>query len=881
MPHDGRVPPLKGIAPLLFAALLPNAEREEVLGDLAIEHAARAASHGRMRARLWLWRQLVGSLPALVRRTWWRGWTGFEPRASRMQPGGPVIETWIMDLRYSVRRLARRPTYALLAVITLALGAGGTAAIFSVVRTVLLDPLPVTREGELAVLWMNGDWTEEEFLTFRPTFPGFRSMAAYMPQDATLEMPDEPLRLVHGISASAELFDVLGAPPLLGRTFKSGEDLPGAEPVAVISHSLWQELGGNASIVGKQLQLGGVARTVVGVMPAQFWFPSPAVRVWTTAPLTREHRAGNYTLVGRSDGSARIDHMEGPAHAFAAMLGQRYKYPPQWDKTKNPVITPLREFLVGDVRPGLLATLSAMGLILIIACVNVAALMLGQVGGRSTELAIRTALGAGRQRLLQQLIIESLLIGVVAGAAGAALAAGAFKVLVQSLPLDALAANARLDWTVFWASIGVAFISAAVIAVIPGAVLWRGNLQNALATTRTAGISGRGGRLEGGMVVAQIAVAVLLAAGAGLLIRSVANLHRIDPGIRADGVVVVDATMPTQLSHDQRRRAVVDFLPMLQSLPNVRAAAATMKLPLRGSGQSWGIGIEGKPDLPRTTTFFRTVTRDYFQALGIAVKRGRGFLPSDTPTSERVVVINEALAAKYFPGEDPIGRIVHTGFDDRGERIVGVVQNVAEARLTDAPAPARYMLYDQVPFVWNQVAFVLAATSADDVPTLLQAARTTLQREGRNLALDATVTMQSVLEDAVGAPQHLATLLSLLAGLALVLGAVGVYGMISHFVARRTREYGICLALGLQPRRVVTQVMSRGVRLVAIGSVIGIGAALVLTRYIASLLYGVNAADARALSGAVIVLLITGAAAAFLPARRASRTDPVAVLRQQ
>ncbi len=879
MPHE---PHLKGVPVALFRSLIPYAERDEVLQDLAAEHAERAAAEGRLAARIWLWRQLFGSLPALARRSWWRGWTGFEPRtANRMQPGGFILESWIVDLRYSARRLASRPTYLLLAVLTLALGAGGTAAIFSVVRTLLLDPLPIARESEVGVFWMPGHWNEAEFLHLRPGFPGFRRVAAIRPQDLTLEIDGQAMRLVHATVSSFELFEVLGTGALLGRTFQPGEDVTGAEPVAVLSHGLWQELGGDASILGRPLRVGGIPRTVVGVMPAGFWFPGPETRVWTTAPLSSENRAGHYALVGRAAAGVQIDSMQGQLGAIAASLTPTFEYLAEYDKTKSPSITPVREHLVGKVRPSLLATLGAMALILLMACVNVAALMLGQVAGRNVELAVRVALGAGRKRLLQQLFIESLLIGGLAGIAGALLAAGGFRVLVGALPLGALAETATLDWTLFWVAFAVAMVAAAAIAVIPGVVLWRGNLQGSIATARTAGLSGRGGRLDGGLVVAQIALAVLLAAGAGLLIRSVAKLRAIDPGVQVEGVAVIDATMPTQLTFDERRRATLEVLPALQALPNVRAVAATQKLPLRGRGDDWGLEIVGRPDIVESTTFFRIVTPDYFKALGVPIRKGRGFQPSDRTGTERVVVINEALAAKYFQGEDPVGRLISTGFDDRGERIIGVVGNMAETNLVETGVPARYMLYEQVPYTSHQVAYVILAANPEDVPRLLQAGRSVLQREGRRLAVEGTVTMESVFEEAIGAPRQIATLLSLLAGLALLLGAVGVYGMISHFVSRRMREYGIRIALGLPPAKVVSQVMTRGVVLVILGSAVGIAAAFLLTRLLASLLYGVGATDPQALAGAVAALLLVGALAALSPALRASRTDPASVLRNQ
>ena len=864
----------------LTRLLLPYAERNEVLGDLEAEHAERTSSQGALAARLWLWQQLAGSIPALIRRSWWRGWTGFEPRANRLEPGGPVLESWIMDLRYSARRLVSRPTYTLLTVLTLALGAGGTAAISSVVRALLLSPLPVAHEDEIAVLWMGGSWTEQEFLHFRPSFQGFQRMAAYMPGDQTLDVDGQPLRLLRGISTSAELFDVLGTRPFIGRTFQPGDDVEHAAPTAILSYGLWQELGSNPSIIGRQLRLGGVARTVVGVMPRGFWFPSPTIRIWTAAPLSPERRVGNLTLVGRVVPGAAIEHMEAPLSAIAAELGRQYKYPPEWDKTRAPAVKPLRESLVGDVRTGLLATLAAMALILLIASVNVAALMLGQVSGRGTELAVRTALGAGRRRLVQQVVLEALLIGLLAGVTGAAVASFGFGVLLRALPLGALAETATLDWTVFAAATGFALLAACAVAIIPSIALWRGNLQGAMATMRTGGISGRGGRLEGGLVVAQIAIAVLLAAGAGLLLRSVANLRGINIGIRVDKVAVIDATMPEQLSNEQRHRAVLDMVAVLQSLPNVRASAAAERIPLRGSSDNWGMDVRGKPEFANLVTAFRMITDDYFKAMGIAVHRGRGFIPADRASAERVVVINEALAAKVFPNEDPIGRVLET-FDTRGERIIGVVANVAENTLTDPPVPARYMLYEHVPVMLPATTFVIAGASAEDVPRLLDLGRSAIQRHGHQLAIERTLSMQSVFEDAVGAPGRVAILLSLLAALALLLGAVGVYGMISHFVTRRAREYGIRLALGLSPGHVVRQVLGRGLRLVAGGIAIGVVAALVLTRLLSSMLYGVEATDPRALAGAVAALLGAGALAALIPARRASKTDPAFVLRQQ
>jgi predicted permease len=790
-----------------------------------------------------------------------------------------VLDSLWQDARYSWRRLASRPTYLLLTVFTLALGAGGTAAVFSVIRGLLLDPLPIAREAQVGVLWMPGYWTEEEFLDLRQGFAGFQSVAAYRPLDPTLDIPGSPLRVVRGIGSSAELFDVLGKSALIGHTFQGGDDRANKEPVVILSHRLWKELGGDAALIGRQLRIGGVPRTVLGIMPAGFWFPNPEVDIWMTMPLSPENRIGNYALVGRVDQKFAIDQMDGPLNGIAQKMRGRFQYLPQFDKTKSPGITPIREFLVGDMRPGLFATFAAMALILLIACVNVGALMLGQVSGRRTELALRTALGAGRSRLLQQLVIESLSIGALAGTAGALLAAGMFQLLVRSLPLGRFADTARLDWGLFAFALLVALGAAAGLALIPGAVLWSGNLRGTLATVRTGGMSTRGGRLEGMLVVAQIALAVLLSTGAALLVRSVALVRAIDAGVRTEYVAVLDTTLPTELASDARRRAILDVIPALRALPNVRAVAASMKLPLRGPGQDAPILVDGQPDV-RASTYIRIVTRDYFTVLGIAIRRGRGFLSTDRQGTEPVVVINEAFANKFFPGEDPLDRTVRTSTGERPQRIVGVVQNVAEASLTDGPVAARYMLYEQSPLVWHQVAFVLSATGPEYVAPMLQAARSVLQRESHQIAVQRMTTMGTVFDEAVGARAQLANLLLLLAGVALVLGAVGVYGMISHVVSRRTHDYGIRIALGLPPQRLIFQVLSGALRLVGMGSIAGIAAALALTRLLSSLLYGVGAMDLPSMAASVLALFVVGTLAAFVPARRASLTNPALVLRQ-
>jgi putative ABC transport system permease protein len=873
---------LPRLARIVLRALLPRGERAEVLADIAAELVARERADGRAAARSWLWRQVLGSLPSLVRRTWWRGWTGFDPRANRTKPGGPAMESWIMDARYVARRLINRPTYAVLAVLTLALGAGGTAAIYSIVRALLLDPLPYANESEVGVLWQPGGWTEQEFLHIRPNVRAFRSLAGYATHDFTLRTGEGPLRLVPTTVASAELFDVLGARPLLGRTFSPGDDRIGSEPVAVLSYAQWQALGGDPGVLGRRLTIADAPVTVVGVMPPQFWFPDPTVRVWRATALDPTSTIGNLTLIGRVAAGQQVDRMTPALKEIAGLLKPRFSYPREWDKTLNPSVTPLRTYITGPIQPAVIATFVAMAVILVIACVNVAALMLGQVDSRATELAVRAALGGSRQRLTQQVIIEALVIGLISGAIGAGVAAAGFRLLVAALPLGTLAGTAALSWTVFWAAIAIAFGAALLVALVPVVSLWRDDLQSALGRSRTAGTGtrGTGGRVEGGIVVTQVALAVILAVGAGLLIRSVGHMRAIDPGVDARRVAVLDVTLPAVGGHAARLRLLNGVLPALLRVTGVRDVGSTQKLPLRGRGWSFGMVVEGRPDLAASTTYLRVVTPGYFEALGIRVREGRAFEETDRANTERLVVINEALARQYFPDGDAIGRRIGCG-GPGWARVIGIVNNVAEARLTEPFAPARYCLYDQSPFVPTEASLVIRSDSVHEPTAVLERVRQTVERIAPEIAVQRATTMDLILTDAIGPARQLTILLALSTVLALVLGAVGIYGVVSHFVTRRGRDWSIRIALGLAPSQVIAFVVGRCGMLVAAGSVLGVLGALMLARALTSFLYGVRATDPPAIAGAVIALLGVGLGAAFVPALRASRSDPAEVLREQ
>ena len=791
------------------------------------------------------------------------------------------MNTILGDFAYAARRLRARPAYSLLAVLTLALGIGGTAAGFGIARPLIVDPLPYANADHVAAFWMPGWWTEEEFLYLRGKFSGFRDVAAYRPSDITMRDGDNPARLVPAVQVSAEFFNVLGARPMLGRAIQAGDDAKGVDPVAVISFGLWQELGGATSIVGKRVTLDGEPRTIVGVMPRNFWFPTPDVRLWHAEPLNPIGRNGSYSLIGSVAPGANVRGMGPQLRQLTRIIGERFQYSAKADKTKNARVTPLRDDLLGAMRPALLATVVTMAMILLIACANVAALMLGQVEARATEFAVRSALGATQRRITLQLVIETLLLGLGAGLTGAALAAAGFRLLARALPLGAWSESAVFDWTTFAVALGIAVLAVLLVVLVPATSLRRANLRDALSGARTGGIHGRGGRLEHALVVVEVALAMLIATGGALLVRSVANRYAIDPGIQVKGVAVVDMVAGANLTSAQRRQSIDEMTAAVATIPGVQNAAAAMRLPLRGDGNSFDIVVEGHEDRAPSFTFFRIATPAYFATMGVRLLAGRTFESSDRPdTAEISVVINDALAKKYFPGENPIGRRLHGGFGTP-QRIIGVVSNVAEGTLKREAEPTRYYSGDQAPWFGSDASLVIRTARPEDAVAVLDAARRTVQHIAPSFAIEGTTTMQRVFDTAVGPARQVMSLLALLSGLALLLGGIGIYGVISHFAARRKRDWAIRVALGLPGTGVMTRVVRQGMSLAAIGVVVGAAGTLGAARLFASFLFDVSALDPLSFASSSVLLFAIAAAAAVVPAWRAGSVDPAIVLREQ
>jgi putative ABC transport system permease protein len=854
-------------------------EGEEVMADVGREYAFRAERDGIGKARFWVWRQALGSLPSAFQRGWFRGTTGFESEATRMSGRSMNLESLILDARFALRGLRRRPQHLVLSVLTLALGIGGTTAIFGIARAVLLTPLPYRQSSELVEFWNTFDWSEAEIAFMRPDWPGFAKVAGYRTEDVFLRIDGSPARLVPGIATSAELFDVLGTRPMLGPGFEPGADAQGADLTAVLSYGLWQELGGSRDIIGRTMPLDGAPRRIVGVMPKGFWFPDPSIRVWLSQGLRPENRTGNYALVGRLASGRTIDGMTDQLRLLTTRLGGQFSYPPQWDKTKNAELTPLRDYLLGPVRPALLATFAGMAVILLMACANVATLMLAQLRGRASELALRVAIGAGRRRLTQQLAIESMVLALLAGIAGAAAAWSGFQALLAALPLGEMAAAAVADWRLFGTAMVVALVTALLISLAPIFSLWRGDTREALQRARSGGIGARGGRLEDALVVVEVALAVLLASGAGVLIRSVANLRQVNDGIDEHNVALIAVSASSEITWQQRWPNIQRMMEGLRALPGVKSVAVTQRPPF-SRGDNWGITVEGKPDLPQSTTVYRIVSRDYFATLGIRLRRGRLFDATDVPNSEPVVVIDEALAQKYFPNENPIGRMIQHGLFEGNARIIGVVSNVAHQGLTDKPEPGRYMLMDQVQYTHPASAILVRYDGSRPASAILEEARSVIQSTANTFAVQESTTMENRVALAMGPTRRIMQLMTMLGALALTLGAVGVYGVVSHFVNRRKRDWVIRMALGMKPISAVQQVVTRGAALASAGAVLGLVAAFMLMRLLSSLLYEVSPADPTVLICAAATLIVTGSIAALLPGLRASRANAAHVLRE-
>jgi predicted permease len=811
--------------------------------------------------------------------------------------------TLMQDMRYGIRMLAKNPGFAFIAVLTLALGIGANTAIFSVVNAELLRPLPFRDSGRLVSVATansrmhssNGSTSYPDFMDWRSQNQVFEKMAAYTGATFTLTGQVNPAHL-EGASVSSDTFDLLGVSPELGRTFQPGEDEPNHH-VVVISDRLWkQQFGGDPGIVGRPITLDNSGYTVVGVMPANFRYPlqrEPAA-IWSTlSPLNEttdnsppmvQHRGAHFlTCIARLKPGVTLAQAQAAIDVIAGSLSKQY---PDTNKYMSVHLSSEQERLTGPIRPALLVMMIAVGLVLLIACVNVANLLLARATTRGREIAIRTAMGAGRIRVLRQLLTESLLLAIVAGIFGAALAVWGSDVLVRWSPENLpRVGEIHIDGWALAFTAGLSLLTGILFGLAPALQSTHSNIVEALkegSLSMTAGRSRHG--LRSSLVIVEMALALILLVSAGLLIRSLIRLQDVNPGFDPHKVMTASLDLPDAKYSDPKKAEFFrELIPQLEAIPGVQSAAAVFPLPMSGDEIRTSFQIEGRPvaKSDESHTSVRAVTPNYFGTMRIPLLQGREFTERDDSRATKVLIVNQAFAQQFFPGENPIGKHILAGIANAGEppmrEIIGVVGNVKFEDLTTEFSPESYIPYGQLQF--GSVTIVVR--SSKDPEGLAKPIASVVQSLDKDLPTYSPKTVEQYLDGTIAVPRFNTFLLAIFAALAMVLTAVGLYGVISYTVAQRTHEIGIRMALGAQPGDMMRLVVSQGMTLALFGVAVGLVAALGLTRFLSSLLFGVSSTDPVSFAAVVAMLFAVVLLACYIPARRAMRVDPMVALRYE
>jgi putative ABC transport system permease protein len=803
------------------------------------------------------------------------------------------------DLRYALRVLVKNPGFTAVAVIALALGIGANSAIFSVVNAVLLRPLPFKKPEQLVMVWENA--THLGFPKNTPSPPNFvdwqrqnavfTGMAAMAERSFNLTGVGEPERL-DGRRVSANLFDLLGVPPVLGRTFVPEDDRPGAH-VVILSDSLWQRrFGSDPSIIGGAVTLNGENYTVIGVMPRSVQLPAYGNwrdQLWVPIAFTNDEATerGSHFLdvVARIKPGITLKQAQAEMETIAARLAQQY---PRTNTQIGATVTPLHEEIVGDIKPALLILLGAVGFVLLIACANVANLLLARAAVREKEIALRLALGASRSRLTRQFLTESVLLALLGGGFGLLLALAGVRVLKTFIPATILQIQAiNIDGKVLVFTASVALLTGIVFGLAPAIHASHSNLNDSLKEGGRDSTAGRkGNRLRDLLVIGEVAVSFILLIGAGLLINSFLHLRNLDPGFRADHLLTMKVDLSELKYPNGERRSVFfeEVLRRTRALPGVQSVAVAGNLPLTYNGDSCSIAVEGIPDPPPAQwpdVIYRAIGPGYFNTMGIPLIRGRDFTDQDRADSKKVVVISEKTAQHYWPGQDPIGKRLKPGdtnSDVPWREVIGVVKDVRQNDFIAQPKMQMYFAYRQMK---NVAANALVVRTSIEPMSLATSVRNAIWAVDKDQPVADIDTMDHIVSEAIARQRFSMLLLGIFAALALVLAAVGLYGVMSYSVAQRTHEIGIRIALGAGRGDVLTMTMKQGLKLVIWGLVIGLASAFVLTRVMASLLFGISATDPITFAGISLVLLAVAILASYVPALRATKVDPMIALRAQ
>jgi predicted permease len=801
----------------------------------------------------------------------------------------------LQDLRYALRQMRKSPGFATIAVATLALGIGANTAIFSVINAALLRPLPYKDPNQLVYVWSADkargipqstvsipdlhDWREQNQV--------FNGVAGFSESRFNLSGGREPVQ-VNGLAVTANLFDVLAAKPELGRTFVSAEEQWGKDRVVILSHTLWmQAFGGDRGIVGKTITLNAGPRTVIGVMPAEFSSVDRNIQLWVPASVPPGLPVDRYDrflrVIARMKMGVMLQQAQAEMNTIAARLAQAYKE----DNGVTAHLVPIKEQITGAGRPALLVLLGAVAFVLLIACANLANLLLARSAERQTEFAIRAALGSGRFRLARQLLTESLLLSVFGGILGVAVATVGTRFLrtFTAAQIPRLQ-DIRMDAGMLCFGIGLSLITGIFIGLAP-ALQWskRDNSESLKEGGRGLASGMRGRRLRNVLTVFEMGLALMLLVGAALLINSFRQLRSINPGFRAERVLTSEISLPFSKYREGKQRIFFfqQLLERVQSLPGVKSVGATLTMPLGTGSRYWmGMEIEGRPkavtrESVPTVAFFE-ITPDYLRAMGIPLLKGRAFDEHDNESSPKVAIISQSLARRHFSNEDAIGK--HIRVNSVSYAVVGVSGDVVIDKIKETGMTEVYTVHSQAD---SQASgdMILAVRTDSDPLELAASVRAAVSALDKDQAVSNMQTLQQVVGDSLGESRLQTTLLTTFATLALLLAAIAIYGVLSYSVAQRTHEIGLRMALGAEHWQVLRDVLGQGLILTMTGVGLGLCGALALTRFLSSMLYGVRPIDLPTFFAVSLILTVVAILASYVPARRAAKVDPMVALRYE
>jgi predicted permease len=814
----------------------------------------------------------------------------------------PAIEAFRSDLMFGIRMQRKNPVFALAAVLTLALGIGANTAIFSVCNAVLFQPLPYADPDRLVMLWERTGAgalmtvAPANFVDWRGASRSFSGMAALNPTfgasaSFVLDGQAGATRL-SGASVSSSFFSVLGVRFAIGRSFLPEEDRPGQNRVAILSHGVWQQrFGADRDIAGSRVTLNDIAYTVVGVLPVDFRFATSAAGfqeenqfdVWVPLALDPEKLQRNthpLRVIASLNAGVTLAAAQAELDVIGASLARAY---PSDNRDKGITAVPLAEELTANVRRPLETLLGAVGLVLLLACANVANLLLSRAVARGREMAVRVALGASRRRLAQQLLTESLLLSTIGGIAGLLFALTAMKLLSSYLPADlSRAADITVDMRMMAFATMTSLATGILVGLMPLFGAGRMNPAESLKENNRATGRAQSG-LHNALAVTQIAIAIVLLVGAGLMTKSLWALRHVAPGFRSEGILTARLSLPRSRYPDNRRIALFEqeLVNRLRGTPGVQSAGFATYLPLSGTDNGWSFVIEGRPPLPIgvfSMAQYRPVSAGYYETIGIPLIRGRWFTPSDTADSPWVVVISGSMARQYWAGENPIGQRLRFG-PPTARTVIGVVGDVLHDGLDGDTKPEMYVPVQQAPNV-ESTPTIIVRTRLDSnaAAAQLRAAISTIDRA---VPVDRIGTVEQLVSASVAQPRFRAVILTAFSLMALAMASIGIYGVMNYLVIQRTREFGIRLTIGATRVDVLRLVLGRAAVLIGAGTALGLGASVVLVRLIASLLFGTSPMDPVTFAVVPLVLAAVALLASYVPARRAMLVDPMAALRYE